>query len=145
MPNHITTIIRSEDQVVLDLLAKAANIIPEGSTFQRTFDFNAFIPMPKHSKTFYAEGGVGNEELKKYGKNNWHDWAVVNWGTKWNAYDVNVRLNSKDDPEFDNYIKFDTAWSTPMPVLVAISKFFNEATFWIQYADDFQEIRKMAY
>ena len=29
-----------------------------------------------------------DELILKYGYDNWYDWSVFNWGTKWNAYDV---------------------------------------------------------
>src|SRR5690242_13974136 len=27
-----------------------------------------------------------NQNLQKYGHTTWYDWAIANWGTKWNAY-----------------------------------------------------------
>lgn len=47
---------------------------------------------------------------KQYGVLTWYDWAPKNWGTKWNAYEVSVDAKN-------NYIKFDTAWSDPKPIL----------------------------
>ena len=31
-----------------------------------------------------------SELVAKYGYDNWYDWSVFNWGTKWNAYDVTI-------------------------------------------------------
>lgn len=57
----------------------------------------------------------------------WHSWNSDNWGTKWNAYDVSVN---------DNEIKFDTAWSHPIPIIEHLSKKFPDIQFDIQYADE---------
>ena len=72
----------------------------------RPFDFNKIIPMPD---TVYR-GDLGPDERKLYGDNNWYDWRVRNWGTKWNAY--NTYLDKEN-----NTIEFDTAWACPLEFL----------------------------
>jgi len=51
------------------------------------------------------------------------DWAVANWGTKWNAY--SFTLIGKDPLEF----RFDTAWSFPEPVFRALARTFPRLKF----------------
>ena len=62
----------------------------------------------------------------------WYDWRVMNWDTKWDAYDVVVV-----DPDPENMeIEFNTAWSPPEAIChalrekyentVAISWFYDE-------------------
>ena len=129
------------------------------------FDFNKIIPMPKllaieeGSRTYeglnkyraYIEllnnGGDTSEYLKfkeehpdvwflgiaaynnieRYGYCSWYSWCIDKWGTKWNACDSYVGRD---------YIEFDTAWSAPMPVIVALSKKFSGITFTMKYADE---------
>jgi hypothetical protein len=43
--------------------------------------------------------------LREYGHTSWYEWSNANWGTKWNAYEIN-RIS-------DTVIKFQTAWSMP--------------------------------
>ncbi len=45
----------------------------------------------------------------KYGFDNWYDWRIANWDTKWNSYDVDVELDEMDRL----YVSFLTAWSLP--------------------------------
>ena len=46
----------------------------------------------------------------------WYDWRVMNWDTKWDAYDVVV---TDDDPDqFE--VEFNTAWSPPEAICSAI-------------------------
>ena len=88
---------------------------------KQSFDFNNIIPMPMELK----ETVSGSENSKpdwqkeqskqlkvKYGTDNWYDWSVENWGTKWNAVDSKVFQ--------DNHIlrySFDTAWDAPREIV----------------------------
>lgn len=56
-------------------------------------DFNKIIPMPDN----IYRGDLGKRERELYGSNNWYDWSVANWGTKWNAQysSLNNKNNSK--------------------------------------------------
>ena len=63
----------------------------------------------------------------KYGVDNGYDWNRNYWGTKWNAY------SQFQDGET---IYFDTAWSTPLPVIQELSRQFSTLTIKIEYADE---------
>jgi hypothetical protein len=88
------------------------------------FDFNNVIPMPL-ALTETVSGSENakpewqkeqSEKLKKHhGFDNWYDWSIMNWGTKWNACDTNVELNK-------NVLSytFDTAWDAPREIAKAL-------------------------
>ena len=73
-----------------------------------------------------AQKALDNEKL--YGHRDWYGWSRDNWGTKWNAYSQELRE--------DGVIKFETAWSTPEPVICALSRMFPDAQFDVRYADE---------
>ena len=62
----------------------------------------------------------------------WYDWRLINWDTKWDAYDV--ESHDFDDP--DEYeVTFNTAWAPPEAICnelreqypdLAISWFYDE-------------------
>lgn len=52
---------------------------------------------------------IALDNLKKYGYKDWYDWSYPNWGTKWNAYNVNYITHADDKL----VIEIDTAWDTP--------------------------------
>ena len=63
--------------------------------------------------------------LEKYGYYDWYDWAIANWGTKWNAaarLDV-IWISQSDDKAMCEII-FATAWSAPLPVIKKVSEMF---------------------
>jgi hypothetical protein len=101
-------------------------------------DFNMAVPMPKHQpdlskpNPFFAEGGLGLEEQKKFESNNWYDWRVEHWGTKWNACDSYYDVNGID---------FTTAWSPPIPWLLALSKKYPDKQITLQYSEEGFAIR----
>lgn len=88
------------------------------------FDFDNIIPMP----SYIYRGNLGIEEERKYGKNNWYDWSIDNWGTKWNSVDV---LWNGDD-----FVSFSTAWSMPEGIYRELAKKFPKLLIEIQYADE---------
>ena len=75
-------------------------------------DFQKIIPMPEE----YNEGDKG------------YYWRIKNWGTKWNAKAV-----YSDD---NGYMDFDTAWSTPLPIIKRLSELFKDIEFSVRFADE---------
>lgn len=57
------------------------------------------------------------------------DFARSSWGTKWNA------LGSAVDAE-NGTVRFDTAWSCPIPVFEALSEMFPQEVLTVTYADE---------
>ena len=145
MPNHTTNNVlietnTNEEQEVLALQILKNDLgIKNGQ-----FDFNGIIPMPAEIKKG-AEisiedfvngdhpGGyenvmgryvpkdleVRNMLVLKYGSDNWYDWSNSCWGTKWNAYDVEIHQDDETTLELDFY----TAWDSPREVAKKLSKY----------------------
>jgi len=72
-----------------------------------------------------AKKYISNYE--NYGHPEWYEWRVANWGTKWDACRVCYD---------ENRIVFETAWSSPANILVAISKGLKNDEFELQFADE---------
>ena len=94
---------------------------------EQSFDFNNIIPMPMELKETVSgsenskpdwQKEQSEELIKKYGHDNWRDWSIDKWGTKWNAIDSKVFQ--------DNHIlrySFDTAWDAPRKIFEALGKY----------------------
>jgi hypothetical protein len=64
----------------------------------------------------------------------WYEWACATWGTKWPAYDagwMGPARAAKRDAEQVAY--FETAWSPPIPVIVALSARFPAVIVRLDY------------
>jgi hypothetical protein len=72
---------------------------------------------------------MSQDYIKRFGADNWYDWQLHNWGTKWNAYDQVFN-------EASNTITFDTAWSTPQEAMIHLSKKYPTLTFKVEFADE---------
>ncbi|MBO5435373.1 hypothetical protein J6A31_06115 [bacterium] len=59
----------------------------------------------------YASGEHLIDNFDKYGAITWYDWAIRNWGTKWNACESDV-IDDHDDANY-SMCCFNTAWSPP--------------------------------
>ena len=139
MPNHVTNrmSLSGKDEEIKKLITAIKNDeIGFGSV-----DFNKIIPMPDH----IFRGNIGNEEKKKYGKNNWYDWSVENWGTKWNAYHALGQTSEEPLPyvsaeeyqkAYGNTLEFQTAWSDVRQVMQKLSEKFPDVTIHYAWADE---------
>lgn len=76
----------------------------------------------------YEEGRMAIQNLETYGCKDWYSWSIQYWGTKWNAYDCN-------NGDYGT-ISFDTAWSTPFPVMQKLARMFPELSFEVKFADE---------
>lgn len=123
MPNHVMNkmTISGTSSIIDELLNKV-------TTDTTPFDFNGIIPMPDH----IYRGDLGNKELALYGKNNWYDWSVENWDTKWNAYDV---VLERDFPN-EVRIQFCTAWNEPYPIYFALNEQYPDLDIYIEFANE---------
>lgn len=70
--------------------------------------------------------------LEEYGANSWYDWCVLNWGTKWSAY------NTGEWEMGDGIAKiwYATAWSPATRFLEQASEKFPNLTFKHIFADE---------
>ena len=65
--------------------------------------------------------------IEKYGHDNWYDWCIANWDTKWDA------VRSHIDEDGAN-IHFETAWSPPTKVIRELASAYPELTFIHSYS-----------
>ena len=127
MPNYCNNnIVITGPNSVIDKIEKIANG-DKGDLLQY------FYPMPKALQDTTAplqkdatkeEKAKAKENLKKYGYDNWYDWRVENWGTKWDImefYNINRKEIGEDESEIS--LGFDTAWA---PALGAYEKFLDK-------------------
>ena len=119
MPNWCTNHVYIDADY--DSLVEIENFV---ESEEREFDFERIIPMPEN----IYRGNFGLEEEKLYGKNNWYDWSIEHWGTKWNAIEV-LHIG------FGDYW-FDTAWSPCENVIAKLSCLFPQATIRYWYYEE---------
>lgn len=122
----------------LENLTAEVKVFPEQSqadAYQRTQEasFTRWTPeqrafMGVDGKTHAISQETHDRFMREYGGTNWYNWNTSNWGTKWNAYDIERR-----DEET---IKFETAWAFAEPIILALSEKFPDAELVIQYADE---------
>lgn len=84
---------------------------------------------PEEADHLYDSGIIYCGNYEKYGHTTWYDWSIENWGTKWNASDVGVLFD-------ESGFVFQTAWSAPHPILLAMSKKYPELTLVHTWADE---------
>ena len=83
--------------------------------------FETFFPCPQELRV-EAQIGLKDDELspevremyasnrEKYGASHWYDWCWGNWGTKWDAAEVDCERISPNKA----LLHFDTAWGSPV-------------------------------
>ena len=125
MPNHCHNRVTfySEDTT---LITKLHNI------FKSDRIFTQFIPEPDWTTTPNEKGElpIQPEPDSMFPPqfpdgttdDRWYSWRLANWGTKWDAYEVEI-----DDSEMHNgfEVTFDTAWSPPEEICHAIKEQFD--------------------
>lgn len=108
MPNYCdnVVVIKHKDEQLLESLLQAS---VENKFCEKV------IPLPqelKETKSPNRDSEERKAELHlKYGADNWYDFCINNWGTKWDIFDVSSYI---EDDELT--IQFTTAWSPPLGV-----------------------------
>lgn len=162
MPNHTSQllIVTGENGQLGDLLevVKSTEINKDtGKSYG--FCLQSVVPMPEglhnvsspvkvvseadykksltEEKPFPGMGGpitkkMQKEYLKKYGADNWYDWAIKHWGTKWDVY----KIGEWQKEENKAAITFQSAWSPVNKVIQVLSERFPKLTFTLKFADE---------
>lgn len=63
----------------------------------------------------------------------WYQWQIEHWGTKWDMYDGTTVDTS--DPLAVHYF-FETAWSPPIPIVYKLSALYHDVTVTISYLEE---------
>ena len=126
MPNWCENNIHIFAKTPNDLLKFVRKYLLEkgGKNGSLTLDFNRIVPEPKTIKQCPPQFRNNDAHLQKLkGKDwfNWYDWRCVYWGTKWNADDCYINIDSIDEILKNNINNIDiyvaTAWTPPIPLL----------------------------
>jgi len=65
-------------------------------------------------------------------RDNWYDWCVNNWGTKW---DVNGAFVADDTEEDSITFSFDTAWAPPVDAFRSWAERDGRVTYRLTYME----------
>lgn len=103
------------------------------TAYEKSKLLNALVKRPKHQpdinkpNPFFGKGGLGVDEQKLFGRNNWYDWSVDNWGTKWEISSSDGSVELEENGTLG--IRFMSAWSPPTRAISKIKLPF-ELYFW---------------
>ena len=142
MPNHVRNVVKIKN-IPKDKIDYILNKLAVKYTFDMTgkdewiMDFDLIIPEPRYESDCPKEYFVNKDShIAEYEGRSWFDWYrwhLDKWGTKWNAYD-GYTIIGKTQLTF----VFSTAWTSPVPIYVALGAFCVESHFnmEIRYADE---------
>lgn len=127
MPNHVTNKLLFHPCTEQRFNEILADLQKEGAE-PGSIDLGRIIPEPEG----LFMGDLGVEEMKKYKDNNWYDWRIKHWNTKWNAYGFEPPTFSGDT----GTMTFRTANCSPFPVIFRLSKKYPDVEIDLRYADE---------
>ena len=100
--------------------------------------------LDKYQEQMEHKPNASIQELLQFDGDDWYNWNVRNWGTKW---DVGVSSDDTAPNTYmegpvengDNYVvyyNFETAWSRPMPALTKLSAQYPDLLFTLSYKEE---------
>lgn len=79
----------------------------------------------------YSRGVRLIDNRRKYGAATWYEWAIREWGTKWEASGQSI---------IDGFLEFDTANSAPLPVIQRLSLLLPDYQLRLCYRIEGEEV-----
>jgi hypothetical protein len=123
MPNHV-----ENDLLIQGSIEDVKKVLEHIKTNDSLFDFNTLIPYPSE---------FANADELKWGSgfsSGGYEWCIENWGTKWNAYEVNIsNLPPSKRIQAKVLISFCTAWAPPRPIIEELALQFPTIDIKINY------------
>jgi hypothetical protein len=120
--------------------AKVLNNFKRGVKLGKSpFSFQKIKPMPDDLDDLIPSNGEIDEDLiSRFGADNWYDWRLMHWGTKWdiNANDIYI----VEGPRSVHY-SFDTAWGPPNGIYLELLEKYPDINISWYYREDGNQIR----
>ena len=111
----------------------------DGTKAEVVLSFANFIAPPQEaidSGEYHAVHGFSGGKESGNTENNWYNFNIREWGTKWDvSYSSYVETNADGDSSTAEYA-FDTAWSPPEPIFRAMVEQFPELNFDIWWEEE---------
>ena len=100
---------------------------------QPIFSFMNILPPPADKlDEYYGTHGFADGEKKGDSEYNWYNFNNREWGTKWDACEVELL----EEDETSLHYKFDTAWSSPTPVIEKLAQQNPNLNITLEYREE---------
>lgn len=86
----------------------------QGATAEDGGLLNTMVPMPEGLRDTVAPAPRDSEQPVIDGFDNWYDWSVARWGTKWDVSPEGLEFIENQDGTATLSGWFDSAWAPPM-------------------------------
>jgi hypothetical protein len=104
--------------------------------------WNIIKPTNLEAYNKQSDHSLPMEEQLMFKGDNWYDWNVTNWGTKWDVavsdneqYPETELINEEDWSDRLTY-SFNTAWSPPLPAIATLSEQYPNLEFTLSYEEE---------
>ena len=139
MPNWCSVSLRTTNKDVVAVLKQLDDELKPGL-------FGAFVPIPAELVGVNAGSPPWRGDIRqqvpltaeeagslrdRFGSDNWYDWSVKNWSTKWEASSVSFDFPADDCA----VVLFDTAWSAPFGFLQKVIERYPQGEYELGYAE----------
>lgn len=141
MPNWCDMVVEmTGDKETLEQI-KAQGAEGEGNLFS----FDNFHPTPDFENTSGINGKPLEETVAEWGKgregnfDNWYDWRIGNWGTKWDLAQDEISVsdvNKLADGTYEFCVSGMTAWSPALELFTRISEQYPAVTITYRYIEE---------
>ena len=112
---------------------KSADELDEVIDREPIFSFMNILPPPEDKlDEYHAVHGYADGKKSGDTEYNWYNFNVREWGTKWDARDVELL----DDDETYLQYKFDTAWSPPTEVIAKLAEQNPNLDITLEYREE---------
>jgi len=132
MPNHV-----DQDLYVTGDVESLKSFLEFSKEDDKLLSANKFIPYPDEytvlDKIAEEQRLKGNYSAKDGFNSGGYEWCCNNWGTKWGIYDASILSQKLEGKKGRLKITFQSAWSPPLPVILAMSKKFESLKFKLKY------------
>lgn len=123
--NTLTVLKNSSEQDWIGFMSKSYK--------DGVFKLNGAFPTPP--ELLEAVTSDMKDSLKReHGHDNWYDWRIHNWGTKWDTDEEGQQIVEHTEDTF--IVDFDSAWSPPLEWVRRVSNMYPTLTFDITFMEE---------